>query len=106
YRASMPKRTYSFAPSLHAALPISAMFCAVRMSGFHLNVVGYKEVSLSTGGVDFFWFHLNVVGYKVKNLTVPVPDAYVVSSERSGDRKSTRLNSSHVKISYTVFTLK
>src|SRR5690606_41936450 len=35
----------------------------------------------------------------VKNETKPV----VISNEMYGDRKSTRLNSSHVKISYAVF---
>src|SRR5690606_40092965 len=34
----------------------------------------------------------------------PLPDA--VTGEAVGDRKSTRLNSSHVKISYAVFCLK
>src|SRR5690606_41629494 len=34
------------------------------------------------------------------------PDAIVLSAKVSSDRKSTRLNSSHVKISYAVFCLK
>src|SRR3989442_11120211 len=34
----------------------------------------------------------------------PVPDSAVAAE--SGDRKSTRLNSSHVRISYAVFCLK
>src|SRR3989442_3207349 len=40
-------------------------------------------------------------------LRPPLPPCIVSSSARSGlDRKSTRLNSSHVRISYAVFCLK
>src|SRR5207302_6575067 len=35
-----------------------------------------------------------------------VDDPHFVTRDRMGDRKSTRLNSSHVKISYAVFCLK
>src|SRR5436309_15749309 len=36
----------------------------------------------------------------------PRPRPHTPAGPRSGDRKSTRLNSSHVKISYAVFCLK
>src|SRR5690606_39933258 len=39
-------------------------------------------------------------------LALLVSDALVTSHGQRGDRKSTRLNSSHVKISYAVFCLK
>src|SRR5690606_40960877 len=38
--------------------------------------------------------------------TVSVPGQYYVAARPIQDRKSTRLNSSHVKISYAVFCLK
>src|SRR5437868_12016566 len=44
------------------------------------------------------------VGYFRRNHLVPVPR--VESLEELKDRKSTRLNSSHVSISYAVFCLK
>src|SRR5947209_11112810 len=34
------------------------------------------------------------------------PDRFIPAAEESGDRKSTRLNSSHANISYAVFCLK
>src|SRR3989442_8125278 len=40
------------------------------------------------------------------NETVDPRSAGVTGGGRSGDRKSTRLNSSHVRISYAVFCLK
>src|SRR5207302_5338966 len=44
---------------------------------------------------------------KKEDVRVTVEDGILcVSGERKGDRKSTRLNSSHVKISYAVFCLK
>src|SRR5207249_6373574 len=36
----------------------------------------------------------------------PVPERVLVAAHDRGDRKSTRLNSSHVSISYAVFCLK
>src|SRR6267378_7218899 len=37
---------------------------------------------------------------------VPAPGQHARAGHRRGDRKSTRLNSSHVEISYAVFCLK
>src|SRR5438477_6152694 len=39
-------------------------------------------------------------------LVAPVPDVGVAARDGGGDRKSTRLNSSHMSISYAVFCLK
>src|SRR5690606_41903652 len=65
--------------SLHDALPI----CRYRVAAGRLRVGG-------RGAGDCLAF---------RTLGQP-------SSGRQGDRKSTRLNSSHVKISYAVFCLK
>src|SRR5690606_41483894 len=53
---------------------------------------------------DFQVYHMKRTGVyeyftNVEQPLIPV----VVRMERAGDRKSTRLNSSHVKISYAVF---
>src|SRR5699024_12508968 len=52
-------------------------------------------------------------GARGEDLVLPVPDGTVVTgadgtvlADLVGDRKSTRLNSSHVSISYAVFCLK
>src|SRR5207302_11312794 len=41
-----------------------------------------------------------------REMDQPCPPGRYVPSHGDGDRKSTRLNSSHVKISYAVFCLK
>src|SRR5262245_63981389 len=43
---------------------------------------------------------------KVNVLLLPVPPAVVIETGLGTDRKSTRLNSSHLGISYAVFCLK
>src|SRR5690554_7506765 len=47
---------------------------------------------------------------KAATLKLPINKqlgfAYIVPYRKNGDRKSTRLNSSHVRISYAVFCLK
>src|SRR5690606_20994255 len=46
-------------------------------------------------------------GYQVRRHERPAHESQIgVDPNRHGDRKSTRLNSSHVKISYAVFCLK
>src|SRR3712207_7380932 len=71
--------------SLHDALPIYAQAVV-------LVVVGDPDAGVAhrPGGLD---------------LQVGV-DEHVVEVHRRGDRKSTRLNSSHANISYAVFCLK
>src|SRR5690606_41934638 len=48
----------------------------------------------------------SVVGRLVKSLRMPSRSQRPMTLVRGRDRKSTRLNSSHVKISYAVFCLK
>src|SRR5690606_40594155 len=82
--------------SLHDALPI----CIGRYLGLEPITVGQSQhdcVMLEYAGGD--------------KLYIPVENIDVLSRYGSGeeaavDRKSTRLNSSHVKISYAVFCLK
>src|SRR5690606_40967198 len=73
--------------SLHDALPI------------------YSAVSISASPS---WQCVTITIPIIKLLKYPLPVifSYWVVSENNLDRKSTRLNSSHVKISYAVFCLK
>src|SRR5690606_42034967 len=48
----------------------------------------------------------NLVNTEELKITFSVPEKYASRIQVGTDRKSTRLNSSHVKISYAVFCLK
>src|SRR5690242_20754455 len=81
--------TVIFTLSLHDALPIStasgATACSATVSTFPAESIGYHR------------------------QFVPVADGVrleVLDWGGTGDRKSTRLNSSHMSISYAVFCLK
>src|SRR5690625_2893962 len=70
---------------------------------------GASRITVTVAGVDmdlaFLSSYTPVVGHDVALLWQPgFEDALVLG--RRGDRKSTRLNSSHVAISYAVFCLK
>src|SRR5690606_42142397 len=79
--------------SLHDALPISIIIDIDELP---------KLKDLKTKPLSLF-LKSNAVGMKMKSLTA-IPDLGRVMEIK--DRKSTRLNSSHVKISYAVFCLK
>src|SRR5690606_41946321 len=82
-----PATTEIYTLSLHDALPISGCFYLLN-ADFFLPV----ERFVATGQTFLMTFLLPVcIYFFLKSL---------------GDRKSTRLNSSHVKISYAVFCLK
>src|SRR5690606_41702735 len=85
--------------SLHDALPISAHMAAARHEDDRTDDVvgegGAVPVGVVGGGAPD-----PVVALLVRHEG----DGVGVGAE--GDRKSTRLNSSHVKISYAVFCLK
>src|SRR5699024_11402245 len=48
----------------------------------------------------------NIGGYGLSQVCLDLDGGRYPHSQRLGDRKSTRLNSSHVSISYAVFCLK
>src|SRR3989442_15857960 len=79
--------------SLHDALPISAQFPAV---GLLLGDQTNPQISLRPAGGYIVWQD-NITDGNGR------PQAEGLFAE---DRKSTRLNSSHVRISYAVFCLK
>src|SRR5699024_12684796 len=75
--------------SLHDALPIYSRRTGIGGSGSHVHHVFHT--------VDtFFQRHDDAVHHRIG----------IMPLEESIDRKSTRLNSSHVSISYAVFCLK
>src|SRR5436309_3659205 len=77
-----PPPTEIYTLSLHDALPICTEIRGER-SGFH---------------DDAYYHEGEFIGYQTRTSTD--------LAQYDGDRKSTRLNSSHVKISYAVFCLK
>src|SRR5690606_41924587 len=83
--------------SLHDALPISEGFVARMEPGISAEACLYADLGIDPGrhGVQ----SMEATHFLVYDR---VPD----TSGLVLDRKSTRLNSSHVKISYAVFCLK
>src|SRR5690606_40406202 len=92
--------------SLHDALPISAHYIVTKKLGFQPDTKEYFEAVEKELGLrepD----EVEVVEQKKPQQTRrTIPAAPVSRDPVIGDRKSTRLNSSHVKISYAVFCLK
>src|SRR5690606_42082843 len=89
--------------SLHDALPIywdlppSTKFS--ELSNFFGTT---NEDSDDTNGL----IPSEQINFGIDDQGNPIPDAESAPTAAEGDRKSTRLNSSHVKISYAVFCLK
>src|SRR5699024_12882669 len=82
--------------SLHDALPICRA-CAGRQKGL------FRQLAAGGGCAGFVAVVVRVVsGYAVARRA----DADLGLAPAVSDRKSTRLNSSHVSISYAVFCLK
>src|SRR5699024_12281192 len=79
----------------------------VAMRGKVVSDLRPKEVAKvrnTTFGFVFQQFYLNSQETVLDNVTLPLKIAKVAKAERN--RRSTRLNSSHVSISYAVFCLK
>src|SRR5690606_40048962 len=98
--------TYSSSLSLHDALPICALvgtFSAValgyRKSDIAIGLYGYNAALL---GLLF----VLLLGLSALTLGLIALGSVVTNLLQVRDRKSTRLNSSHVKISYAVLCLK
>src|SRR5690349_24236256 len=81
--------------SLHDALPIFG-YCAGQ--GDRTGLLRYATRKLAKAGV---WVYIDAA-----HSSWIKPHVMAKRLIRSGDRKSTRLNSSHVEISYAVFCLK
>src|SRR5699024_2874760 len=89
---------------------------------FSEHIINNCQPSLEVGFQSFFIFHClgESLSYHIQHI-LPVDESidyyhivlkYEITSlkhdslQKAGDRKSTRLNSSHVSISYAVFCLK
>src|SRR5690606_39957382 len=91
--------------SLHDALPI-LLNQSVLLAGVNDSADVLVELSetLFDAGVLPYYLHLLDKVHGAAHFDVAEQDAIALHEQI--DRKSTRLNSSHVKISYAVFCLK
>src|SRR5207302_11505738 len=101
-----PATTARFALSLHDALPIYAhqRIAALQLQAvlqlFQVKPLDPLELSQQRAG------HRVERGHQVPHLVGAASHRMTGIAHRQLDRKSTRLNSSHVKISYAGFCLK
>src|SRR5690606_41885150 len=102
--ASLPS-TASYALSLHDALPICVQ--VIETDFGRLNLMLNRHMPADTVAVVSLE-QCAPVYHEIpgKGHFFAEPLALTGAYERKRDRKSTRLNSSHVKISYAVFCLK
>src|SRR5699024_11853459 len=95
-----PDSTSPYTLSLHAALPIYVVRPHIRRSGFLARQGHHARHSLRVQQVQ---------GSPLRPVLLQRAGTAAAGNGRRGylqDRKSTRLNSSHVSISYAVFCLK
>src|SRR5690606_41643906 len=95
FRSTQPPPAQLYTLSLHDALPISAPVAALGALREHLEVVHQRAHPR---------LHLLLLGARQEADVLAQRDGHARHDDL--DRKSTRLNSSHVKISYAVFCLK
>src|SRR5699024_11903953 len=95
-----PSYTARYTLSLHDALPILSDLDVIQVPPF-LVVAG---LHLKQFGVGAALVQKFLVGAFLSDA--PVLDKEDAVAKAGGDRKSTRLNSSHVSISYAVFCSK
>src|SRR5207302_10280471 len=93
----------SYHPSLHDALPICQRF-AVDVEADTRAVGDVSERAIAPVAVEEV-AHA-VIRHEDVGPPIAIDIAHGDSQAFARDRKSTRLNSSHVKISYAVFCLK
>src|SRR5690606_42066670 len=101
-----PPRSESYTPSLHDALPICALQRAQRQQRDQPRLVTAGDPSAHP--VEREREGECESDHAAKQTVRPFPeiDELVIAQRHpGGDRKSTRLKSSHVKISYAVFCL-
>src|SRR5690606_42097984 len=102
--------TQSLPPPTSTLFPYTTLFrsCTVRVSDIkhHIRIGNWVIIRIYDCSGELVVVHS--VGNSVifRNCQVGQIVVNRTCNERSRDRKSTRLNSSHVKISYAVFCLK
>src|SRR3712207_8599333 len=105
--------------SLHDALPILGFEAYARTAGFphYYGRTEYNEANPGNDDFDghwgiwdekFFQFYANNLStfrqpFATALFSLSSHHPFAVPAEYEGDRKSTRLNSSHANISYAVF---
>src|SRR5690606_41529697 len=97
-----PARTLDCTPSLHGALPIFGDDVAVHRRRARPDVDAHPPLGQRRARLADL-----AAGTRVEQLAARTQRGDVLGQHQAvtGDRKSTRLNSSHVKISYAVFCL-
>src|SRR5690606_42136000 len=100
-RDAMPRRPR---PTL---VPYTTLFRSrglPRFAGHRQGIESLREITRACGelGIEI----LTVYAFSTENWERPKEEVNFLLNLLDEDRKSTRLNSSHVKISYAVFCLK
>src|SRR5690606_39309826 len=90
--------------SLHDALPISIPDAVRRVDGTGVTMAHWAAALLNNGLGRYEAAHLWAARADALHHPLHATSVHALVAWR--DRKSTRLNSSHVKISYAVFCLK
>src|SRR5690606_41970060 len=95
--------TAPYTPSLHDALPISTRTVAPAARRAATFLVATGPPPTTSAAIDS---PCNMTGYRLTGSGPARRPPVALRDRGRRDRKSTRLNSSHVKISYAVFCLK
>src|SRR5699024_12779926 len=101
-----PSPSYIYTLSLHDALPIYDTLNFNRGRDYPLKNIGTEEnIKFRDAILDVKVYNAQKgKEYRIYRI-MKNSDSYVDEGTQSADRKSTRLNSSHVSISYAVFCL-
>src|SRR5690554_7665997 len=94
-------------PRRSTLFPYTTLFRSVVWGEFETQLLaGQMKETLVGGGAEVLQIHRGDVGNETAAVEQLLEGAQKQLFNGSGDRKSTRLNSSHVRISYAVFCLK
>src|SRR5690606_41747474 len=101
-----PPSSQTYTPSLHDALPISYALVAPHLSRLHQHsvpIVGQHGPRLGSFAGHSLALAVFLLHHLARQRAVDLRHRRPVDLIDGVDRKSTRLNSSHVKNSYAVF---
>src|SRR5690554_7498293 len=90
-------------PPRSTLFPYTTLFRSIYPLNFDADPDGIRAEVLR---LVLFWVHQGVRIFRVDNPHTKPTELWHWLIEEVQDRKSTRLNSSHVRISYAVFCLK
>src|SRR5690606_41709112 len=91
-----------------AAIQLAEKLASIAPNGLKHVLFANSGSEANDSAVKMVWYYHNAIGKPQKKKIIGRQFGYhgVTVASGSLDRKSTRLNSSHVKISYAVFCLK